>query len=675
MHKFPTFRQLESIDCAPACLKIISEYYGKKIPFDYLKKVVKTSWKGSRFLNLIEASEILGFKVQDGEISLSELIDKNPFPFIAYVRKTHYIVVYKIDTNFVYVSDPAIGLNKIKINDFLKIWKEKSGNGLVLLLEPTEKFFNKEYKKNNFIWNHFLLLFNNFNKELIFLFSSILLFSFSSVFLFLQLKVFFKISYNNNHGLLFLGFILTVFLFFCTKYFISILSKKISSKLLSSFSNDIMSSPYYLFKTKTKSDILNSTNDLYSVIEATNKTFNVLLNFCINLFALIIAFLYKDYLMLLVIILINIFYFILIKKISNKIYKQSVFNISFHNNFYRKLSWLVNNIKFIKSYELQNKKKQEFNEYIDEKKSFNSNNALEFIYSHWTNFKIFFYVSLLFFFNEFYEVDGLKYELLIIEIFLIFYIMLCVNVNYILAIKQLRVGLQKMNSLKTFSNRDNETKDVFKKRIEITNLNFKRKNKVFFNNISFKIEKNKTTFLMGFRNKSALINSILGFYSVERNIISLDEFDINDFSEHNRLSQFSVYDYEGLIIKDSILNNICLKEFPLKKELVLFLEEEILNNHLNLNSRITNNLLNPKLKQFVLLARAIQRDSPIIILIEPLRGFNYYFNEKVLQIISSILGKKTVLIISNSNNACNFKADFVYKFNEKDNKLYKATLD
>lgn len=48
-------------------------------------------------------------------------INEIPLPAIFHINEhaEHYVVVYKISKKFVFISDPAFGLRKIKVSDFL----------------------------------------------------------------------------------------------------------------------------------------------------------------------------------------------------------------------------------------------------------------------------------------------------------------------------------------------------------------------------------------------------------------------------------------------------------------------------------------------------------------------------------------------------------------------------
>ncbi len=59
---FPFYKQADSKDCGPTCLKIIAKHYGKPINIQTLRSLSETSREGSNLLSLSEAAEQIGFQ-------------------------------------------------------------------------------------------------------------------------------------------------------------------------------------------------------------------------------------------------------------------------------------------------------------------------------------------------------------------------------------------------------------------------------------------------------------------------------------------------------------------------------------------------------------------------------------------------------------------------------------
>lgn len=144
---FPNFRQLESVDCGPACLRMISAYYGKNYSSDTIKEKCHISRDGVSMLGISEAAESIGFRTSGVKLCWNQLINDTPLPCIVHWNQNHFVVVYRIRKTrrgcLVSVSDPAGGLLIYSEAQFLKSWSP-SLFGTALLLEPTPQFYSNK---------------------------------------------------------------------------------------------------------------------------------------------------------------------------------------------------------------------------------------------------------------------------------------------------------------------------------------------------------------------------------------------------------------------------------------------------------------------------------------------------------------------------------------------------
>ena len=170
---FPSYLQPDSMDCGPACLRIVSNYYGKNFSMVTLRDRCHLSNEGVSLLDLSDAAESLGFRTTGITTSWEVFRNEVPLPCIVYWNGNHYIVVYKIRKRrgkwWVYVSDPAAGLLKYREDQFLRGWlktkvyedetdeKCSASNGVILLLEPTSRFYMEPSEKDTRLTFGFLL--------------------------------------------------------------------------------------------------------------------------------------------------------------------------------------------------------------------------------------------------------------------------------------------------------------------------------------------------------------------------------------------------------------------------------------------------------------------------------------------------------------------------------------
>lgn len=168
--KFPTYVQLDSIDCGPTCLRIIAKYYGKNYSLQRLRDACHITREGVSLLGISDAAEKLGFRTMGVKITFEQLCEDVNFPCIVHWNQCHFVVVYRIEKRsnetYVYISDPAAGLLKYTKKQFLKCWaqfipenNDNASLGIALLIEPTPDFFeHKDDKTKLGFWGIFKYL-------------------------------------------------------------------------------------------------------------------------------------------------------------------------------------------------------------------------------------------------------------------------------------------------------------------------------------------------------------------------------------------------------------------------------------------------------------------------------------------------------------------------------------
>ena len=140
--------QLDQMDCGPTCLRMVAKYHGRSYSLDYLRRLSNITKEGVSVGGIAEAAEAIGYHTLAVSLDLDTMEKEVPFPCIAHWRQRHFVVVYEIKKNMVYVADPAHGLVKYSKQDFLRGWigrnVDKTTEGYLLLLEPTPNFYENE---------------------------------------------------------------------------------------------------------------------------------------------------------------------------------------------------------------------------------------------------------------------------------------------------------------------------------------------------------------------------------------------------------------------------------------------------------------------------------------------------------------------------------------------------
>lgn len=165
---FKFYAQLESMDCGPACVKMIAAHYGVVYSLHYLKDLTDFNKLGTNFLSIHRCLFRLGFKVTAVKIPFFPSGDdmpglsQAPLPCIVHWRGNHFVVVYEITDKHVWIADPAHGKIKLTISEFVDSWAEKdvtgsepSGHALIIVPDkelPKETGLHKERSIGAFLW-------------------------------------------------------------------------------------------------------------------------------------------------------------------------------------------------------------------------------------------------------------------------------------------------------------------------------------------------------------------------------------------------------------------------------------------------------------------------------------------------------------------------------------------
>ncbi|MBW4557763.1 MAG: ATP-binding cassette domain-containing protein [Trichormus sp. ATA11-4-KO1] len=138
---YPCIQQQSSSDCGAACLAMVCQYWGKRLNLYTLRNLAQVDRMGASLQNLAAAAATLGYDVLPVRASLDKL-DADPNPWIAHWQGIHYVVVWRVKSDRLLISDPAIGKRWLSRPEFVASW-----TGYALLLNPTADFYNLKNEK------------------------------------------------------------------------------------------------------------------------------------------------------------------------------------------------------------------------------------------------------------------------------------------------------------------------------------------------------------------------------------------------------------------------------------------------------------------------------------------------------------------------------------------------
>ena len=144
--RFPHVFQLDEADCGAACLAIICRYFGRNVSITHIRQLVSTSTDGTTLAGITRGAGALGLVARSVRASKSRL-DELPLPAVVHWQGNHWVVLYRVGSDRVHVSDPARGLRRIPRDEFLENW-----SGYASVIAYNEAFEQAPESKPSLAW-------------------------------------------------------------------------------------------------------------------------------------------------------------------------------------------------------------------------------------------------------------------------------------------------------------------------------------------------------------------------------------------------------------------------------------------------------------------------------------------------------------------------------------------
>lgn len=216
--------------------------------------------------------------------------------------------------------------------------------------------------------------------------------------------------------------------------------------------------------------------------------------------------------------------------------------------------------------------------------------------------------------------------------------------------------------------------DDFKGEIELKNVTFSYDGKEnVLNEISLKIPKGKSVAFIGKSGagKSTLLHLILGMYSCTGGSLLIDGTDIEKLDKNSYRHHIAVVPQTTILISGTLWDNLVYGLKYVSRDRVLEVLksvglDDLLNSLPNgLNSEILENgsNLSGGQRQRLAIARALLRESEIVILDEATSALDHESEQQVQQAIDVVMKERTVIIVAHRLNTLK-KADMIYKIEE-----------
>ena len=689
---FPYYKQLDSMDCGPTCLRMVAKYYGKVYSVQHLRSRSYITREGVSMLGISDAAESIGLRTKGYRLTWEQLRDEVPFPCIIHWNQRHFVVVYDFKKpsfskkrgsgdEVIFIADPAIGLLTYTKEEFLKCWisTKKYGDkeGTTLLLEPTPDFYNQEdEQKGKLKFVYLLGYLRPYRKFMIQLGLGMLTGSIiSMIFPFLTQSI---VDYGiGNSDLAFVGMVLFAQMLLTLgqtangmirSWIMLHVTSRVSISLISDFLVKLMKLPMAFFDTKMVGDIMQRIGDhgriqsfltqslidiVFAVITLVIYTF-IMASYHIGILGVFFlgSTLYVGWVLL---------FMKKRRELDYKRFQQSAANQS-------NVVQLISGMQEIKLNACEKQKRWEW-ERIQAKLYKVSVKGLvlsqnQQIGATFINQAKDIFISFL---SAKAVITG---DMTLGMMMAVQYIIGQLNspiqqfIGFIQSAQDAKISLERLGEIHDRENEENAEDNKIReipqhKTIEIKNVTFHYEgphSPKVLKKINLEIPANKVTAIVGTSGsgKTTLVKLLLGFYKIDKGEIRLNDINIDNYSPSQWRKRCGVVMQEGYIFSDSIANNIgIIDEIPDPAKIdravsTANIKEFIDALPLGYETKIGNDGhgLSTGQKQRILIARAVYKDPDYLFFDEATNALDAKNERVIMDNLDQFFKGRTVVVVA-----------------------------
>jgi ATP-binding cassette subfamily B protein len=705
-NSFKNYKQHDTLDCGPTCLRMISEFYGRTFTMQYLREICFVNKEGTSLFSISKAAERLGFKTLKLKLTADYLIENIPLPCVLHWNGAHFIVLYKIKGSVVnkkglkfYISDPGIGNFVLDYKSFVKFWelKDEPSKGFVLAMEPTEDFFDVQEPVNNsprstsgfkFLYGYFKKYSGSFFQLSLGMIMGIVL---SFILPFLTQSMVDNGIGNKNISFVFLILIFQLFVFFGSttidfirSFLILHIGNNVNIAIISDFLTKLMKLPLRFFDSKLTGDILTRIEDhkrienflTRSILDTLFSILNlVVLSVVLGIFGM--KFLAIFFIMSTVSFLWSFSFMGKIKAADYKLFNYFSRNT---DNLYE----IINGMTEIKlnSFQLYQRWKWESNQLKLFSLTSYTNKLIQYqkigavFFTQLKNILITYFAVLA-------VIDG---QITFGGMLSISYVIGQLNnpidqiINFLNAAQSAKIGLERMQEIHNQNNEEEAHQTAhpspnlgeviddgfdyldieINNCIELKNFSFQyedEQSNFVLKNINLKIPIGKVTAIVGpsGSGKTTLLKLLLKFYKPTSGKILIKGEDLNDISSDDWRSKCGVVMQEGYLFSDTIRRNIIMSDDDdtnNERLLQACSVANILDFINSLPQKFDTKIGNAGItvstgqKQRIQIARAVYKDPMLMIFDEATSSLDAENERLIVENLNSIYRNKTVIVIA-----------------------------
>ncbi len=681
MAKFTYFKQLDHNDCGPACLRMLSQHYGKYYNAHTLREKSGLTRSGTTILQLSNAGERIGLKTQILATTFAQLKDNLILPCIIPWNNAHFVVVYKIKSTRVYVADPAIGLVTYKLKDFLQGWTGEATQheGVVLLLSPGNEFFrlqgDTKEKISSKSWRFLIPYFGSYKKYLVQLTIGIFLGSaLQLIFPFLTQSIVDNGISNRDIGFVNLILIAQLILSasqtavdFIRGWILLYITNRVSVSLIADFLEKLMRLPLSFFGNRRIGDLLQRVMD-HQRVESflTNSTLSIIYTILTILIFGGVLLVYNPLIFFVFVIgsTISVFWILFFLK-KRKIMDNRRFDVASENR-----SKMIETIEGITEIKLNNfhKEKQSEWEGIQVKAFKNKIDMLSLNQTQRAG-SVFLNETKNIFISYLAAKSVINGEMTLGMMLAAQYMIGQLNgpvrqiIDFFQSGQDAKISMERISEVHDIEaeeeiNKGEENQLPADKTIYLDNISFKYDidSELVIKDLSLSIPQNKVTAIVGTSGsgKTTLLKLILSFYKLTTGNIRIGEVNIDDFDINYWRSQCGVVMQDGYIFSDTVRTNITLNNDEIDQQRLDYavkvanLSEVIEKLPLAYDTQIGREGvgLSQGQKQRILIARAVYKNPLYLFFDEATSSLDANNEKSIVTQLEEFFFNKTIIVVA-----------------------------
>jgi ATP-binding cassette subfamily B protein len=681
MPSFPFYKQLDAMDCGPTCLRMIAKHYGKNYTLQTLRSKSYLSRDGVSMMGISEAAESIGFRTMGVSLTPEQLFGSAPMPLIVHWKQNHFVVVYRISKDKVFVADPAFGLVKYSRQEFLKNWisvhQEDQKKGLALLLETTPDFYAEEGEKID--KSSFRFLFSYLKPYRKFIVQLVLGLFLGSVlqllFPFLTQSIVDVGILNHDIGFIYLILIAQLVLFisrmsvdFIRGWILLHLSTRVNISLISDFLIKLMKLPLGFFDIKLIGDILQRIGDQRRVENfLTTSSLNILFSlFNLVVFGVVLA--VYSWKILALFVLGSILYFGWLAVFMRKRRVLDFKRFSSLSENQSKLIQLISGVQDIKLYHAERQKRWEWENIQGALFKVNIRSLALTQYQEAGGVFINETKNILITFLAATAV--IHGEMTLGMMLAVSYILGQLNspieqmINFMHVTQDAKISMERLGEIHTEENEEKKDQAEMivmpeSKTLEVMDLGFRYEgphSRKVLDGVNLKIPANQVTAIVGVSGsgKTTLVKLLLSFYDPLEGEIRVGDTALRSISPQLWRRRCGVVMQDGFVFSDTIARNIALGEEYVDPDRLLEavrlanIKDFIESLPVGYNTRVGTGgqSLSGGEKQRILIARAIYKQPEFLFMDEGTSSLDAENEKVIIDNLQEFFTGRTVVVVA-----------------------------